>query len=43
MRTLHRMKEALTKLVGACGGHAPISDCPILEALDSEETLINKS
>jgi len=43
IKTLQKMKKALKKLVGACGGHGPISDCPILEALDSEEALFNNS
>jgi MerR family copper efflux transcriptional regulator len=34
--TLQRMRKALTKLIGECAGRRPISACPILEALDSE-------
>ena len=35
--TLQRMKTALLRLVASCDGSSPISECPILEALDSEE------
>ena len=34
--TLQAMRKALTKLVAQCSGKGPVSDCPILEALDSE-------
>jgi MerR family mercuric resistance operon transcriptional regulator len=36
VRTLHAMRKALTKLIGECSGSGPVSQCPILEALDSE-------
>jgi len=36
VRTLHAMRKALTKLIGACSGSGPVSQCPILESLDSE-------
>jgi len=36
VRTLHAMRKALTKPVGACSGSGSVSQCPILEALDSE-------
>ena len=35
--TLQRMRRALTKLIGECSGRGPITACPILEALDSED------
>ncbi len=35
IRTLEAMRGALSKLVRACSGHGPISDCPILDSLDS--------
>lgn len=38
MRTLRRMKKALSKLVSECSGKGPVTECPILEALDTEET-----
>ncbi len=38
IQTLERMKAALEKLVASCDGEAPISECPILESLDAEET-----
>jgi MerR family mercuric resistance operon transcriptional regulator len=31
---LHRIKKALKKLTIACSGRGPISQCPILEALE---------
>jgi MerR family mercuric resistance operon transcriptional regulator len=34
--TLQRMRKALTKLIGECAGRGPVTSCPILEALDSE-------
>jgi MerR family copper efflux transcriptional regulator len=35
---LERMKEALLRLAAACGGKGSVSECPILDALDAEET-----
>lgn len=35
--TLQGMKKALTKLVASCRGRGPTSECPILEALNSED------
>lgn len=37
IEALQRIKKALKKLTTACSGRGPISDCPILEALDSQE------
>lgn len=34
--TLQRMRKALTRLIGECSGKGRITECPILEALDSE-------
>ena len=34
MRDLRRMKKALSGLVAQCSGRGPISECPILEAID---------
>lgn len=34
---LQRMKEALVRLTKACTGPGPTTDCPILEALDTED------
>lgn len=39
MRVLRAMKKALTKLVAECAGHAPVSDCPILESFDVEDNV----
>ena len=37
VRTLQRMKRVLRRLHTACDGeHAPIADCPILEALEGD-------
>lgn len=35
--SLMAMKNALSKLVAECSGAGPLSDCPILEALESQE------
>ena len=35
IKSLHKIKRALKKLVQQCPGKGPKSDCPILEALDS--------
>jgi MerR family mercuric resistance operon transcriptional regulator len=32
--SLQQMKQALEKLVSACSGKGPVSECPILEAMD---------
>ena len=37
LRALQAMKIALVQLVAACAGDSPITDCPILESLDTEE------
>lgn len=34
IRTLQRMKRALSKLVAACGTNGPVCECPILDALE---------
>ena len=34
IRLLSGMKSALAELVAQCGGERPISECPILDALD---------
>ena len=36
MRTLRRMKKALAGLVAQCSGRGPVTDCPILEAIDEK-------
>lgn len=40
IRSLEAMKRALAHVTDRCKGHGPASECPILEALDSEETLL---
>lgn len=39
IRTLKRMKRALSELTERCSGCGPSSECPILESIDSEEVL----
>lgn len=34
---LTRVKAALEQLASACDGHGPLDECPILEALDSDQ------
>ncbi len=35
---LERMKNQLTRLVTSCSGRGPTGECPILEAIESEES-----
>ncbi len=43
IRALQRIKTALKKLAASCVGTGPTSECPILEALDSQdEGLVRK-
>lgn len=35
--SLQRMKQALVKLVTACPGSGPTSECPILEAMETKK------
>ena len=37
IRTLQAMRQALSKLMTECAGTRPISECPILGALDTEK------
>ena len=37
VRTLQAMRRALTRLIGECSGKGPVTQCPILEALDLED------
>lgn len=37
LKSLRKMRSALTKLVSTCSGQGPTSACPILEALDHRE------
>jgi MerR family mercuric resistance operon transcriptional regulator len=34
IKSLQRMKKALINLTNACSGRGPVSECPILEALE---------
>ena len=36
VRSLEAMRKALSKLVGACSGRGPVTECPILESLEEE-------
>lgn len=36
IRTLRAMKDALNRLAEPCPGCGPLSDCPILDALDAK-------
>jgi len=38
IRALRRMKEVLTKLAAECPGQAPVSQCPILDALEEKRS-----
>lgn len=38
IRDLQRMKAALMTLAAACRGRGPTSECPILDALESQES-----
>ncbi len=40
IRMLEMMKRALQHLTDRCSGHGPASECPILEALDSDDELL---
>ena len=37
IRSLGSMKKALRKLTSVCEGCVPVTECPILESLDSED------
>ncbi len=43
IRELQRIKTALKKLVTACTGHGPSSECPILDALEGKKLSGKKS
>src|SRR5712691_1857341 len=36
IETLQKMKKALVKLTKTCNGQGPVSECPILDALEPE-------
>jgi MerR family mercuric resistance operon transcriptional regulator len=42
IQALQKIKEALAHLAGLRWGSGPISECPILEALDSKDILEKK-
>ncbi len=37
IESLNRMKQVLVKLTTACPGRGPTSECPILDAMETEE------
>jgi len=39
VRSLQAMQKALAQLVAECVGRGPITDCPILESLDAEDSI----
>lgn len=39
IRSLNRIRKALLRLTAACTGRGPVSECPILESLDSEDEI----
>ena len=38
IKSLESMKKTLRKLTSACAGCGPVSECPILESLEREDT-----
>jgi len=42
IRSLARMRKTLEKLIAECSGDGPVTQCPILESLDSESSLVKK-
>lgn len=38
INSLRAMRKTLTRIIAACSGRGPVSDCPILEALDEEKS-----
>jgi Hg(II)-responsive transcriptional regulator len=42
IRPLQRIEQALRKLVSACGGRGAITECPIIEALETKEANDNR-
>ncbi len=43
LRDLQRMKAALVTLAAACSGRGPISQCPILDAMGSEDLSVSSA
>ncbi len=39
IRDLQKMRKALERLTAACSGRGPTSECPILDALETEEKI----
>jgi Hg(II)-responsive transcriptional regulator len=43
IRSLARVRKTLEKLIAECSGDGPVTQCPILESLDSEaSTVVSK-
>jgi MerR family mercuric resistance operon transcriptional regulator len=42
IRSLARMRKTLEKLIAECSGDGPVTQCPILESLDSESSIVGK-
>jgi MerR family mercuric resistance operon transcriptional regulator len=42
IHSLARMRKALQNLLDECSGKGPATECPILESLESEQSMIEK-
>jgi MerR family mercuric resistance operon transcriptional regulator len=42
IRSLARMRKTLEKLIAECSGDGPVTQCPILESLDSEPSTVGQ-
>ena len=42
IRSLARMRKTLEKLIAECSGEGPVTQCPILESLDSESSTVGQ-
>jgi len=42
IRSLARMRKTLEKLIAECSGEGPVTQCPILESLDSESSSVGQ-
>src|SRR5262244_515588 len=42
IRSLARMRKTLEKLIAECSGDGPVTQCPILESLDSESSSVGQ-
>jgi len=42
IRSLARMRKTLERLIAECSGDGPVTQCPILESLDSESSTVGQ-